>query len=284
MGVEARIVIWHADGEVAERAAVAAYDRLGELNRILSDYQIDSELNVLCDRAGQGAIPISGDLFAVLHRAQEFAQASDGAFDVTIGPLSRLWREARGRGRPPTSEQVEAARALVDWRRLTLDPSARTARLDTPGMKLDLGGIGKGYAVAEARHELILRDCQSCLVELGGDVAFGDPPPGTDGWTMLLPARDGSSRSERLVLSNVVVSTSGDSVQYLEWEGQRYSHIIDPRTGWGVRNMAHVVVIARDGMTSDALASTISVLGGVEVNSLLSRLGVGPDVRVIILD
>lgn len=101
---------------------------------------------------------------------------------------------------------------------------------------------------------------------------------------MLLPARDGSSRSERLVLSNVVVSTSGDSVQYLEWEGQRYSHIIDPRTGWGVRNMAHVVVIARDGMTSDALASTISVLGGVEVNSLLSRLGVGPDVRVIILD
>lgn len=284
MGVEGRIVIWHADSQVAERSAAAAYERLGELNRILSDYQIDSELNALCDRAGQGSLPISDDLFAVLARAQEFAAASNGAFDVTIGPLTRLWREARRLGRPLTGEQVEAARALVDWRRLTLDAAVRTARLERPGMRIDLGGIAKGYAVAEARHVLALRGCPTGMVELGGDIAFGDPPPGKDGWTLELPPRRGATAGERLVLANVVVSTSGDSMQYLEWDGKRYSHIIDPRTGWGLRDSVHVVVIARDGMTADALSSTISVVGADEANALLQRLGLRADVRVMFID
>lgn len=256
MGVQARVVLWSADERDARAAARAAFERLDRLDRALSDWRADGELARL-ERAGAGrAIVVDDDLFRCLERARLFAAASGGAFDPTIGPVVRLWRSARATGRPPDPAALAAARARVDWSALELDPARRTVRLPLPEMELDLGGIAKGFAADEALATLADRGHLVALVDVGGDLALGAPPPDQPGWRVRVPT-DGSVRA----LAHVGVATSGDAEQFLEVEGQRWSHIADARTGWPLVDSPTVTVIAADATSADALASAISVLG-----------------------
>lgn len=270
MGVKARMVVYAPDWPAAERAMGHAFDAIAALDASMSDYRTDSEVSALAANAGGSPVRVSPDLFRVLKRAREIAAMSDGAFDPTAGPLSVLWREARRRGEMPGQAEIGSARALVGWRGLELDERASTARLARAGMRIDLGGIAKGFAAQRAVETLKAEGIRSCLAALAGDACVGAAPPGQPGWIVEQGVGPPPHRMLRLV--DACVSTSGDSEQYLQVGGTRYSHIIDPRTGLGVTSNAWASVVADRGADADALATAACVLGAVPGAELIRRV------------
>lgn len=270
MGMAVRAVLYAVDADHARLAARAAFDRIAELEDIMSDYRPESEVRRLERRPGEWVV-VSEELFHVLTRAVEIAEATGGAFDVTVGPLVGLWREARRSTRLPAAAAIDSARALVGWRRVALDSGGRRVRLATPGVRLDLGGIAKGYIVQQAVAALRARGVASALVEAGGDIAVGDAPPGTSGWRVEVPTADSVVRRRAAAITNAVISTSGPSGQFVEIYGRRYSHVVDPRTGVGSTNAFHATVIATDGALSDALATALTLLGDDAKARLVAR-------------
>lgn len=268
MGVQARLVLYAPDASTARRAAVAAFDRIAELDQIMSDYRRDSELMQLCEKAGAGPVPVSDDLFHVLSASALLSQQSNGAFDVTIGPLVRLWREARRAKRLPEPDSLEEARSKVGRDLMKLDSEEQTVELAAPGMQLDLGGIAKGYAADEAVRKLKEHGIQSSLVEFGGDVVVSGAPPDSEGWRLKAPLAD--QGKDELLLENEALSTSGDTQQFIEVDGVRYSHVVDPRTGLGLTSRAAATVRAPEGMLSDALATALSILGPEKGRELIN--------------
>lgn len=263
MGVPFRIVLYAPSQTQGEDAAKAAFARVEQLNNICSDYEYDSELSALSRTSGKGqAVKVSQELWHVLSRAQDLARESGGAFDITVGPFVSLWRKARREQKMPDSAKLEAARAAVGWEKLRLDRKKRTAELLVAGMRLDLGGIAKGYALDQALQVLRARKISKALVSGGGDLVVGDPPPGKRGWRVELPPLDASNAppAQFVELRNAALSTSGDLYQRLEIDGKRYSHIVDPRTGIGLTDHSLVTVIAPDGITADSLTKVGSIL------------------------
>ena len=245
MGTLFAISLFAVDQDQAEAAADAAFKRVDALEDVMSDYQADSELMRLCDQPFGHPVPISADLFDVLWQAQDMSRRSDGAFDVTIGPCVRLWRFSRKRKTLPTPAEIETARAAVGWRKLRLDRSARTATLLTPNMRLDLGSIGKGYSADQALKVLQQRGITRAFVAGSGDIAVGDPPPHEQGWNVGISSIDSETNDavRAIRLHNCGISTSGDTQQFVEISGVRYSHIVDPITGLGLTNRIQATII-----------------------------------------
>ena len=264
MAVTVKIVLYYADAETATAAAKDAFSRVHALNGILSDYDPQSELRRLCDTAGQGkAVPVGPELWKVLEHAQEVARRSDGTFDVTVGPVVRLWRRARRQKELPSPEALRQAKDLVGYQFVKLDAGRQAVELLKKGMRLDLGGIAKGYAMDEALEVLGRHGIRRALVEAGGDMRLGDPPPGRAGWRVGIPPLD-DPRAPPLAcleLCRAAVSTSGDMIQYVEISGKRYSHVVDPRTGMALTDHCRVVVVGPSGMAADAISKAVGVLG-----------------------
>jgi FAD:protein FMN transferase len=263
MGVPFRIVLYAPSTNAAASAAAAAFARIKVLNNIMTDYDSDSELSRLSQTSGQDrAVPVSADLWAVLNRAQELARRSQGAFDVTVGPYVNLWRFARTQGKLPDPARLAKARLAVGYDKMQLDAENRTVKLMAPNMRLDLGGIAKGYAVDQALRTLSGMGISSALVSGGGDMAVSGPPLGKNGWRVELPPLDATNAppARFVVLAHAGISTSGDLFQRLEIDGVRYSHIVDPRTGVGLTDHSLVTVIAPDDFTADGLTKVMSVL------------------------
>jgi FAD:protein FMN transferase len=264
MAIPVRITLYAPDEATANLASGRAYARFKQLDRCMSDYDPDSELSVLCRNGVPGrAQPVSDDLFRVLRAAEQISRMSEGAFDVTVGPLTELWRKTRRRQQLPPDEQLRTVLERVGWQHVRLNPHTQTVDLRVVGMKLDLGGIAKGYAADEALAAMADLGVTSALIDAGGDVVAGDPPPGKSAWQIgIAPLEDPHGRPGRFLnLANAAVATSGDASQHVEIDGVRYSHILDPQTGMGVTTLSSVTVIAPDGMTADALASAVSVMG-----------------------
>jgi FAD:protein FMN transferase len=257
MGSVATITLYADSPEQAQRAFVAAFARIAQLNRILSDYDPQSELSRACEIGTQP----SSDLLAVLTYAQRLAGETAGAFDITVGPLTRLWRAARKTGVLPTQAQIDAALARAGFLKLGIEKGA--IRCSAVGMLLDAGGLAKGYAADEAAAALRKVGVTSVLVALSGDIAIGDPPPGRDGWKVKV-------LDKVRLLSNCAVSTSGDEFQFAVFNGVRYSHIVDPRSGVALRESRTVAVIAPKAIDSDAIATAVSVAGRDLVDKLPS--------------
>ncbi len=275
MGVPFRIVLYAENPAKAAAGSRAAFLRVASLNKILSDYESDSELNQLNRIAGTGlSVPVSEDLWRVLERAQEMARLSGGAFDVTAGPLVSLWRRAQRQREMPDPTRLEQAREAVGHDNLKLDRGRRTARLAVPRMRLDLGAIAKGYAAQEALSVLEQRGIRRAMVMASGDVAAGEAPPGRPGWRIqIAPLDSAKAPPPRFVLlRRTGLATSGDLFQYVEIDGKRYSHIVDPHTGLGLTDHSLVTVIARDAMTADALSTAVSVLGPVTGKKLVETI------------
>ena len=272
MGAAFRIVLYAEEEEGARSAATAAFEEVQRLNEILSDYEAESELSQLSGTSGSGKmVPISEDLWTVLSAAQNLSKQTEGAFDVTVGPCVRLWRIARFRKSLPAPEKLAQARKAMGFRHMKLFPNKRAARLDAPNMVLDLGGIAKGYAADKALAILRNKGLSSVLVDAGGDLALGDPPPGRKGWKIEIGGRK-HPNLPTLELANCAVATSGDVEQFVEVEGKRYSHIIDPRTGIGLATRLQVTVVAPSGMQSDSLASALTALGPEKGTALVKKL------------
>lgn len=275
MGVPTRVVLYAETRGAAEGAARRAYARIGEIEDALSDYRAGSETNRVNAVAGGGAVRVGPDLVAVLERALEIARATGGAFDPTMGPAVALWRRVRDGGPEPSAAEIDAARELVGWQRVEVDTRAGTVRLARAGMRLDFGGIGKGYASSEAVR--VLRDggFHRCVVALAGDVSAWDGPPGMPGWRVAVgPA--GGSIGGAIWLKRASVSSSGDAEQTVAEGTNRRGHIIDPRTGVGSGRRGWVTVVAATGAEADALATAVFLLGDDPVaEAAVLRFGAG---------
>ena len=277
LGTTFRVAFFAPDSASAAAGAVAAFDVIRDLDRRFSDYDPESEVSRLAEVAGRdGGRAVSGELADILAIARGWSERTDGAFDVTVGPLTRLWRWSARRGELPDSDRLARARAAVGWRRLEVDPATRVVRLTRRGMAIDLGGIAKGYAADAALAELARLGLRSALVEAGGDMALGDPPPGRRGWRVAVEAV-----GRTVVLANAGVATSGDRFRYFEAGGVRYSHIVDPRTGLGVTRPRTVTGIARDATTADAVASALTVLDDAAGRTLVGSV---PGARTLEID
>jgi thiamine biosynthesis lipoprotein len=267
MGVPVRILVYASEESVANAAVHAAFDRIRQLNLIFSDYDEDSEISRLCRTSKPGQpVRVSRELSEVLAVSLDLSRRSHGAFDVTVGPLVDLWRKSRRSKRLPAPEALAEAKTRVGYQAVRLDPSRHTVELKKSGMRLDFGGIAKGYAANEARDVLKARGLTRALVALSGDISAGDPPPGQPGWRVAIPGGTSADdpAEEAIWLKNAAVSTSGDAHQFVEIGGRRYSHLVDPKTGLGMTRRISVTVIATKGLTADGLDSTAAILGPQE--------------------
>ncbi len=269
MGTEFTIRSWAEEGRVEDLTLSVrdAFAHIAALNRALSDYLPESEINALAEAPAGVAFPASEDLFSLFETAGRLSAKTEGAFDITAGPLVRLWRMGRKNQTLPTPEQIASAKARTGFHHLHLDPENRTILKKIDGMLFDLGGIAKGYAADAALAILKEAGFPRSLVAASGDIAVGDAPPGEPGWKIGIetldlgrPVKD----LETVTLVNAAISTSGDSRRYLELDGVRYSHIVSPRTGLGLTERIGASVIAPDATTSDSHATAVVLLGAKE--------------------
>jgi len=273
MGMDVRIVMEAPDEATARRAGTAAFATIAELDQRLSDYRDSSDVRAI-ERAAPGALRVHPDVLDVVSRALEVARASGGAFDPTVAPLVALWRTSRASRQLPSDRELADARRLVGWSRVELDARTSTVRLPEPGMRLDLGGIAKGYILQRALGTLREQGVTIAMIEAGGDIVAGDAPRGSDGWRIsaecevrgagfsseppgFSPAD--ARRAEARLLRREAFATSGATAQFVEIDGVRYSHVVDPRTGLGLTTHRTVHVRAPDGATADAWATALSV-------------------------
>lgn len=269
MGTAIRVEFWN-DNAADRRAADAAIGAvMGEMRRIdaaMSPFKPDSELSRINRDAARAPVPVSEEMFTLLARAIEFSKLTDGAFDITFAAVGSLFDYRNGTR--PSAGQLAAAREAIGWQHLELDPRARTVRFARVGMRIDLGGFAKGYAVDNGAAILKARGVRHAIVTAGGDSRIVGDRRGRP-WTIGIrhPRRAGEVIA-LLPLEDVALSTSGDYERYFEADGVRYHHVIDPRTGNSPDHVHSVSIIAPDGLTSEALSKCVFVLGverGLEV-------------------
>jgi FAD:protein FMN transferase len=269
------IVICHAgDQPAAARAADGAFAIAGKVDAAASDHLAHSELSQLAAKPVGIPIALSPLLFDLLAHSRRLAGATGGAFDPTLGPLTKLWRQARDDRRLPDPASIRAAREAVGWRNFTLDPDSRSITLHRGNMAFDLGGVAKGFAADLMLESLAAAGIPRALIAAGGDIRLGDPPPGRAGWRVALQTFDRTRPDEVIIVSNAAVSTSGDLHQAVEIDGVRFSHILDPATGLGLTRRIAASVVAAEAKLSDPLATAACVLGPDRCDTLRNLPGV----------
>lgn len=261
MGTRFTVVCYADDRSAAAKAAKAAFARGEEINQVASDYLPESELSLLATKPINTPIPLTPLLYELLDHSRKMAEATNGAFDPTLGPLTKLWRSTRDSGRLPAAETLRVAKDAVGWQHYTLDPKSRSITLLRKNMAFDLGGIAKGYAADLMLDVMVAAGFSRTMITAGGDIRLGDPPPDREGWNVAVQTFDPAKPDEVLTLANVAVSTSGDLHQSVKIEGITYSHILDPATGLGLTHRIAVTVIADDAKRSDPFATAACVLG-----------------------
>ena len=271
MGTRVRILIDAGDERQAREAAQAAFRSISRHEMVLSDYNPGSEIRLLEGLPHGQPQRASSELTSALARSFSISSKTSGAFDVTCGSLTRLWREAFKSGRLPSDEAISIAMESVGWDRVDVDEEASIVTFHERGTTIDFGGFGKGLAADAALAVLVEHGCNRSLVDIGGDLAIGDPPRGRAGWTVGI-ALDAGTPTGKMEVANCGIATSGDSEQFLEHGGVRYSHVLDPRTGKALTTGYAVTVLAEDAATADAMASALSVLGPGSSSRLLATL------------
>lgn len=287
MGTEFTIRAWTEEGREQDLTLLSrkAFARIAAIDAALSDYRPESELNALAKAPVGEAVPVGEDLFLLFEKAGRLAEETAGAFDITAGPLIRLWRLSRKNDALPAPEQIASAKARTGFHLLVLDPEARTIAKKTEGMLFDLGAIAKGYAADQALAILREAGFPRSLVAGSGDIVVGDPPPGEAGWRIgietLEVGRDPKDL-QTVTLVNQAISTSGDTRRYFEHGGVRYSHIVSTKTGLGLTERVGASVIAPDATTSDSLATAVVLLGPKEgLQFIRNRRGI--ECQIVVL-
>lgn len=274
MGSEFNLVFYASNDSIAKIASDSVFKRIEFLNTILSDYLDGSETNRLSATAGSGKKFMTSEiLFDILQKSLYYSKQSNGAFDVTVGPMVQLWRRALRRNFFPDSLQIQETKQAVGYKKVRIHAKHRAVMLTQKGMRLDFGGIGKGYAADDALRVLRSFNITAAFLDAGGDLTIGDAPPQKTGWEIEVNSGGNDSTSKRvLVLTNCGVATSGNTYRFLEHKGVRYSHIVDPRTGIGLVTHTRTTVIAPNGTAADALATAFSVLGIQEGKKVAKKI------------
>ena len=263
MGTTVEIFLYATTRDLAAELFEAAFQEIERVEAALSMYRPSSEVSRINTSAGRGPVVTDPEVFGLIHRALEYSRRTEGAFDITVGPLVKAWGFFRNEGHIPSAEELTGARASVGWQHVELDDATRSVHFRAPGLALDLGGIGKGFALDCAARTLQRHGIERALLGAGQSsyVAMG-APVGTEGWPITVPSPHNSARAlSTIQLHDGSLSTSGSDQQYFEVDGRRYSHIIDPRTGQPVTGMIQVTVTAPSATDSDALSTALFVLG-----------------------
>jgi thiamine biosynthesis lipoprotein len=263
MGATFSLVLYGADRARLETAAQAALDEAQRLDRMLSNYLPDSEWSRVNREAARQPVKVSAELFALLSACLEYTRESEGAFDITVAPLMKAWGFFRDEGRLPKNADIEKAMAHTGYRHVALDPTARTVRFDEPGVELDPGGIGKGYAVDRMVEVLQRRGVEIAMVSVGSSIyGMGGPPETPEGWRVIIRAPDDPHRTAAQVfLKNMSLSTSAGYEKFFRAAGRTWPHIMDPRTGYPARGASAVSVIAHRTIDSEAWAKPYFING-----------------------
>lgn len=288
MGTFSRVVAISPSEETGRACIAAAFDEQRRVEELMSYHNPDSELNTVNRDAYQRAVEVDEATFEVLERALHFSELSGGAFDVTIGALGELWRRAAATDTVPTEAEIAEAKSRVGYDKLRLDPPARTVRFAVEGVKIDLGGIAKGFAIDKAVEAMKAAGAVGGMVDIGGDIrCFGRPPEGQQTWRVGLQdpnvSPDDMAAGTPLLVLKVLdraVTTSGDYRRFATVKGQRQSHIMDTRSGRGSDALASVTIIAPDATSADALATAVSVLGLEKGLALIEQV---PDTEAILI-
>lgn len=271
MGMEVRLLL-HTDSARADSVADRVFARIAELEAILSDWRAESELRRLSTREAGAWIGISTPLRDVLALALEIAQATDGAFDPTVGALTALWRESARTGAPiPDTARARALEA-VGYRFVELDTARARVRLLRPGMRLDLGAIAKGWILDEALRAVTSEEASGVLLEAGGDIVTRGEAPDGDGWKITVRTRGGDSV---LVVRDAAVSTSSATAQRTAPRvGAPEGHVFRPSDGRGAVDTPQITVVGTRGAVTDALATAVPLLPRDRWAALAARYGV----------
>ncbi len=263
MGTTYTVVAYGEDRYAVDSAIEETYEEVRRLDRMLSNYRQDSEWSLVNREAPRRPVQVSQELFDLLARCLEYSRQSEGAFDITVGPLMKLWGFYRGEGRVPHRAEIRTALGRIGWRKIELDARARTVRFAAP-VEIDPGGIGKGYAVDRMAEILRERGVRSALISAGRSSIYGlgAPPSEPRGWRVTIPdPRRGAGNAAEFYLKNMSMSTSGSSERFFTAGGRTYSHIMDPRTGYPVHGMLLASVLAPRTLDSEAWTKPCFVLG-----------------------
>jgi len=287
MGTAARIIVLAPTLRAGQNAVQVGFAQMELIDGLMSTYRDDSELSIVNEEAHERAVPVSRETMRVLEKAGDIHRLSQGAFDVTVAPLLALWKAAADTNTPPTAEQIDAARALVGWDKVQLDPQAATVRFTQPGVQIDLGGIAKGHAIDLALEAVRAAGAVGAMVDIGGDIrCFGEPPRGKKNWRIGLQdprMEQADSPQEILLVLNIgdrAVATSGHYRRFAVIDGQTVSHIVEPESGQGSTKLASTTIIAADALTADALATAVSVMGQDRGLALIETLD---DIEAIVI-
>ena len=273
MGSSFNIIFYHADSVEAVSLAKECFLIVDSLNNIFNDYSSESEVGKLASQKNQTDIKVSDELFSMIIRSRDAWKRSGKTFDITIGTLTQLWRKAKKENRFPSEAEVKAAKDLTGFKNLLINERAKTISFKKLGIRFDFGGIVPGYSAQRVIDFLKTKNVNIALVDASGDIVMGDAPPGKDGWTIgiNLPENENEIWDKKLELKNFAVSTSGDVYRYTIHNGIKHSHIINPRTGYGVTSQRNVTVITRNGADSDWLATACSILPIKKAMSLAKK-------------
>ncbi len=275
MGTTFEIHLYAADRERARELFEVAFEEVERVEAALSNYRPSSELSRINAQAGAGAVVTDPEVFSLIERAFSYSRQSDGAFDMTVGRLMRAWGFFRGAGRLPSEEELARVRGQVGWQRVALDPARRSVRFLAPGVELDPGGIGKGYALDRVAALLREAGVKAALLASGSSSIYAvGAPPGKAGWTVRVPdPLDRSRALSEVVLKDRSLSTSGNYEKFFRVGGRTYCHIMDPRTGRPVEGVLQTTVTAPAAIDSDALSTAVFVLGPERGARLLAGAG-----------
>lgn len=272
MGTKAWVTIAGLSGRDAERAAQAAFREMYRIESVMSTWRPSSEISRLNDEANGAPFTVSRELYALIDSSLFYSRATSGAFDVTVRPLVRLWGFQGGEQKLPSDEDIASALSRVGYGAVTLDSAASTVALPE-GMEIDLAGIAKGYAVDRCVAVLAELGVRNALVNIGGNIHAMGAPPGKKGWSVgVRDPKGGLETVGTLILRDEAVATSGNYENFVEIDGKRYGHIIDPRTGRPVSHVLSVTVVAPTGLASDALSTGLFVLGPESGAETIARL------------
>ena len=282
MGTTFSVVLHGENPATLRRAADAAFEEIHRLDRLLSNYRPASEWSEVNRTAALRPVKVSDELFQLLAECMEYSKRSHGSFDITVGPLVKVWGFYNGEGVLPRSRDIVHARARVGYKHVRLDPIARTVRFDRTGVELDPGGIGKGYAVDCVVDLLRRMNVHSALVSAGGSSVYGigAPPNEPQGWRIAIRAPENAhATAANVLLRDMSLSTSGSYEKFFRAQGRTWSHIIDPRTGYPARGVSSVSVLARRTIDGEAWTKPFFINGRAWTFAHRPR-----DVRVYLCD
>ncbi len=269
MGTIYTVVAYGRDQTTLSEAVGQVFEEIDQLDDQMSNYKPESELSAINRDAAQHDVTVSPELFRLIHYSLRASEASGGDFDITVGPLMKLWGFFRGQGRLPSQTEIGQVEKRIGYQHVHLDAARRTIRFDVSGMELDLGGIAKGYAVDRAADILRADGITAALISSGSSSIYAlGSPPGERGWKITVrdPFHE-DKPADVFHLQNFALSTSGNYEKFFKINGKIYCHIMDPHTGWPVQNMLSTVAAVPTGVETEALTKTFFV-GGVEKSRL----------------